>query len=278
MRSKLILAVIILLFAGVVYAYSDAVAGGREGVVTDVLMRAEDYTLAAPDTISEGLTRIRLRNDGQDYHHVQLLRIEDGRTFEEFRRHAEERGEFLVPWVTAVGGPNVPPVNGTTEVLVDLEPGHYVVLCMIPTDGEPHFMKGMMRSLVVVDHNRPAAKAPDYDVRITLDNYWFAITPKLTAGRHTIRVENRATQPHEVVLFRMQPGKTADDVMKFFETEEGPPPFEVVGGATAIERGVSNYIVADITPGDYVLICFIPDAKDGRPHVAHGMIDQIRVD
>jgi hypothetical protein len=37
------------------------------------------------------------------------------------------------------------------------------------------------------------------------------------------------------------------------------------------------FITADFTPGEYALICFLPDAKDGKPHFAHGMIQQIHI-
>ena len=29
---------------------------------------------------------------------------------------------------------------------------------------------------------------------------------------------------------------------------------------------------------DYVLLCFVPDESDGRPHLAHGMLSEFRVD
>jgi len=30
-------------------------------------------------------------------------------------------------------------------------------------------------------------------------------------------------------------------------------------------------------PGAYKFLCFLPDAKDGKPHVAHGMLSQVTV-
>jgi len=32
-----------------------------------------------------------------------------------------------------------------------------------------------------------------------------------------------------------------------------------------------------IDAGQYVIVCFIPDAKDGKPHSAHGMVKQITI-
>jgi hypothetical protein len=33
----------------------------------------------------------------------------------------------------------------------------------------------------------------------------------------------------------------------------------------------------DLVPGDYVLVCYVPDAHDGKPHLAHGMIRELVV-
>jgi len=40
---------------------------------------------------------------------------------------------------------------------------------------------------------------------------------------------------------------------------------------------MTEYFTADFTPGNYILMCFLPDAKDGKPHLAHGMTKQITV-
>jgi hypothetical protein len=116
------------------------------------------------------------------------------------------------------------------------------------------------------------------DVRIVLDDYSFTITPELRAGRHTIRVENAAAQPHHVEFVRLAPGKTVGDLMQWFKRREGPPPGEPVGGTTPLTRGAVSFVTADFAPGEYALFCFVPDAKDKRSHVAHGMVRQIRVE
>ena len=65
--------------------------------------------------------------------------------------------------------------------------------------------------------------------------------------------------------------------MKWMEKMEGPPPGKPLGGIAGIESGMSQYFTADFTPGSYALICFLPDAKDRKPHFAHGMVQQIEV-
>jgi hypothetical protein len=58
---------------------------------------------------------------------------------------------------------------------------------------------------------------------------------------------------------------------------EGPPPGKPLGGISGLDVEGSQYFTADFAPGNYALVCFLPDAKDGKPHFAHGMIQQITV-
>jgi hypothetical protein len=80
-----------------------------------------------------------------------------------------------------------------------------------------------------------------------------------------------------VEFVRLRPGKTAADVLAWLKTKAGPPPGEPYGGTAALQTGEVNFVTADFPKGDYALLCFVPDAGDGRRHVAHGMVGQIRV-
>ena len=39
-----------------------------------------------------------------------------------------------------------------------------------------------------------------------------------------------------------------------------------------MHSGSHAFIELDLKPGSYGLLCFVPDAKDGKPHAAHGMM------
>jgi uncharacterized cupredoxin-like copper-binding protein len=137
-------------------------------------------------------------------------------------------------------------------------------------------MKGMVKPLTVTaSSNQARAAAPD--ARITLRDYSYEVTPEIAAGKRTIRVENAAAQPHELILVRLAPGKSATDMVAWLEKMQGPPPGAPVGGATLLSHGASNDVTADFTAGEYALLCMVPDVGDGKPHVAHGMVQQITV-
>jgi hypothetical protein len=79
-------------------------------------------------------------------------------------------------------------------------------------------------------------------------------------------------------LLRLAPGKKTEDFGKWAETGmKGPPPAEPLGGVAYLDKGSRGSFTADLTPGDYGFICFLPDAKDGKPHLAHGMVKTFTV-
>ncbi len=83
-----------------------------------------------------------------------------------------------------------------------------------------------------------------------------------------------------MLLIRLKEGKTLDDVMAYLQSEspEGELPVEEVGGAQGMANGYSAFVNLDLTPGQYIALCFIPDPETGQPHVALGMLSSFTVD
>lgn len=237
---------------------------------------AGDYFYTMADTVPAGATTFRLATTGQEMHHVQLVRLDDGHTMEELMTAMQGGPEPA--WAHFVGGPNAPAPNATTSsVTLDLTPGTYAVLCMIPSpDGAPHVAKGMSKRLVVTPSTAETA-LPTVTARMTLTDYDFVLDAPLTAGSQVIEVKNTAAQPHEVFIAKLAPGKTAAELLQWLEKMDGPPPGAPMGGTVGLSNGMTNYVHADLEPGEYALICFLPDAGDGKPHFVHGMIKQITV-
>ena len=243
-----------------------------------IAVHTRDYVFyQMPDTIPAGATTIRLINDGPELHHVWLVRLEEGKTKADFAA-AMQHGHQMPSWAVDVGGPNTPVPGEESSATVVLEAGNYIVMCVIPSsDGKPHVMKGMSRELTVVPNAKPAP-LPPADIVLTLNDYNFTFDKPVTAGRRTIRIENAAQQSHEAILVQLAPGKTAQDVMAWLLKPEGPPPGKPIGGTTGFARGEVNLITHNFMPGSYALICFVPDAKDGKPHAEHGMFTEFDVE
>jgi len=235
-----------------------------------------DFSFDAPDVIPAGLTEFRFMNKGPSLHHMQILKLEGGKTVDDLRAALANPGPPPA-WVKEVGGPNAPAPGVESNATLMLEPGNYALICFVDIGGPPHFMKGMVKALRVTASSDASAPTPKVDATATLFDYGFKLSSPIQAGTRTIRVLNGGTQHHEIELVRLPPGVSVNDFMKWLGKMEGPPPGMPLGGVSGLDVGGSQYFTADFAPGNYALICFLPDAKDGKPHFAHGMIQQITV-
>jgi len=259
---------------------ADAPAAAPAATTPEVLtVTASDYKFEAPDQIPAGLVTIQLVNKGPSPHHVQLLRLGEGKTLADFQA-AMQKGQ-MPTWAMPAGGPNPSAVGATSEVRMPLEAGDYVMVCFIPdTAGVPHVAHGMFRPLRVTPAEVAAsASAADTaaDVQMTLVDYDFKLSGPISAGHHVVRVTNAAKQPHEFVFVQLEPHKTPLDFARWGEHQVGPAPGTMHGGISAIMPGTVAYVPVDLPAGDYALLCFIPDAKDGKAHYIHGMAKRIKV-
>lgn len=256
-------------------ATADAPAGGP----TVVTVTANDFSFDAPGVVPAGMVTMRLVNNGKELHHAQMIRIEDGKTMDDLTKSLRNPGP-PPSWVKWVGGPNAVAPGKETHATSVLTPGLYAYLCFIPSaDKVIHAAKGMVRPFEVTPAAAAAAtELPAHDVVIKLVDYDFQISEPLTPGKRTILVENAGPQPHEVALLRLAPGKTVADFAAWDAGGmKGPPPAEPIGGVVALDKGARASFTADLSPGEYGLLCFVPDTKDGKPHLAHGMIKTIKV-
>ncbi len=242
-----------------------------------VSFHAVDSAFHGPDTISAGMTTFTLTNGGTTFHHIQFIRLDSGKTLADLQAALKKPG---VPpaWAVDVPGPNAAEPNMTVNATLDMTPGNYAVVCFIDMPGKvPHFMKGMIKGLTVKPATGASAAAPTSDITIAMSDYSFNVSKPITPGKHVFQVTSTGPQPHEVVMLKFAPGKTMDDLGKWMDKQVGPPPANSLGGTSAQRAGATSTFEADITPGDYVLVCFVPDAKDGKPHMEKGMMHTFKV-
>lgn len=240
-----------------------------------VRVTGEDFKFDAPDIIPAGLTEFRFLNKGPSLHHLAILKLAGGKTIDDLRAALANPGP-PPSWIKEYGGANAPAPGTESNATLTLTPGNYALICFVDIGGPPHFAKGMVRGLQVVPSKARDPK-PAASVTMTLVDYNFKFSSPIRAGTRTIRVHNAGKQHHEVELVQLAPGKTVKDVLDWIGKPEGPPPGKPMGGIAGMEPGMTQYFTADFTPGKYGLICFLPDVKDGKPHLAHGMVQEITV-
>jgi uncharacterized cupredoxin-like copper-binding protein len=242
-----------------------------------VRVTGRDFKFEGPDVIPAGLTEFRFLNKGAALHHMAVLKLEDGKTIEDLRAVMAKPSGPSPAWVVEMGGPNAPAPGLEANATMMLAPGNYVLICFVDLDGPPHFTKGMVKPFTVKGTPSSTASLPKADVTATLFDYNFKLSAPVRAGTRTIRVYNAAKQHHEVELVQLAPGASLSDFMKWMQKMDGPPPGKPIGGIAGIDAGMSQSFTADFAPGKYALICFLPDAKDGKPHFVHGMVQEVTV-
>jgi len=245
-----------------------------------VLIEAMDFAFKVPATAPAGLVTIRLKNTGKALHHAQLARMKSGQTLADFMTQLRKNPGSL-NWRESEGGPTSAIGGQVLEMQIILAPGTYAVWCWIPSeDGSPHYMKGMYSKLEVPGPSISRAAVSKGDVKVTLSDYDFAVTPVPAAGIQTWRIENLGPQSHEVTLVKLDRGKTALDVVKWMEDgQRTEAPGRMVGGSSSIAPGRAVTSKMDLSPGEYALLCFTPDhlKGTGKPHADMGMMKTISV-
>lgn len=248
--------------------------------IPEISIDAVDFSYAAPESISAGWVRVKLTNSGQEPHHVQFLRLNDGVTLQQFQDALKQGEGPALALVKQMGGVGVIAPAGSAQVVINLTAGDYVLICFVPSpsDNVPHLAKGMIKPLTVQAASGTQALEPAASMTVHLKDFSFDIPDTLTAGQSVIKVMNDGPEPHEFNLLLLAEGKTVDDVTKYLSAPDGPPPFVPVGGMNGLDVGSVGYVEFNFKPGTYVAICNIPSPKnEGHPHFMLGMVKQFTV-
>jgi len=246
------LVLVLLLFAcGAEVSFDD---------LPEIVVTARDLEFDGPDTAEGGMVRVTLRNEGSVSHQLELVRVAEGIGESDILEAIGRRDiAALNNMVTYHGGPNEVPPDSSRTVVTELEPGTYVLLCFVSTDGGTlHVLQGMVATM---DVTAPVSEIewtpPEPDATVSLRDFEFELSGDIGAGRQIVLVENHGSQPHEWRLITAGlPG----------------------GGSSTISPGRATWVELDSEPGRYAFICYVPsEAHGGRQHIDLGMRASIEV-
>lgn len=241
--------------------------------IASITIRGGDHHFVAPSELAAGLVSLTFENVGKELHHLQLVALNDGVTNEEAMAALANGPEALFPLLKGFPGGVAPIEPGASgRVTVKLEAGNYLLLCFLSDkEGVPHIAHGMVAPLIVTGEFPSDLEAPATTGEVQLLDFSFVLPQAIKAGKQTWQITNKGTQPHEIVLLKLVEGKTMADFIAYEHKPEGPPPYVAVGGFQGINPGASGWLHLDLTPGDYIAVCHIPDAASGKSHNELGM-------
>lgn len=129
----------------------------------------------------------------------------------------------------------------------------------------PHFAKGMIGELTVVDDEGDAV-VPEADAAYSLpDNAEPEGATTLAAGEVTLEVTNDGEIGKDFIVAQLDDGKTIADFDTFFSEAfegDGPPekgvaeqaPGTIAGSTFEIAPGQTIYLTVTLTPGDWTIV------------------------
>lgn len=122
-----------------------------------------------------------------------------------------------------------------------------------------------------------AAEEPSR-VTVKTTDYRFDTPGTFKGGLVNLELDNTAgKESHEADMIRVDPGKTANDVVQAMRQEGPPPPWaHAAGGPGPVLPGKKATYTANLAAGTYVLLCHVP-SPDGKNHIEKGMVSQVTV-
>jgi hypothetical protein len=243
-------------------------------------VQAGDFVFTAPDTVESGLVTLDFSNAGRETHHAQLVRLPDDLSMDQFAAALQGDERAALGLVKQAGGAAAVDPGFSTEAMVNLDPGVYALICVIPSpsDRVPHVLKGMITPLIVTPSSN-TSEPPATSGTVTLRDFTIDMPDVVPAGSTTYHLVTEGPgQPHEFAIVKLKPGMTADDARNAIMQPAGPPPFTAVGGFQSSSVGGDGYVTLNLEPGEYAAICRVADPASGLSHVHLGMIKGFRVE
>jgi hypothetical protein len=237
-----------------------------------VTVTAGDFYFRAPDSLRAGVITFQLINNGREDHLLTFVRVDSSVPLDTTLANALA-GRAAI-FKHALGGP-MAAAGRSAQATLTLPAGRYLMLCYLHSpDGKAHIAQGMMHLLTVTGRTNAALASGPNDVGITMREYGYDVSTSLRPGPHVLVVKNAGAQLHEFFLLHMRPGTTLADTTRALEDTLLS---DLSGGAAIMAPGQTIRLPVNIESGIYILVCFVSDTKDHRPHLAHGMKKVIRV-
>ncbi|HEV3226269.1 MAG TPA: hypothetical protein VGZ52_05525 [Acidimicrobiales bacterium] len=244
---------------------------------------AGNFAFDVPTTIDGGTVQIALKNAGTQAHELQLVRVTDGTTPQQFEKDVLEQQGAPIPnyLLGPGGGAGQTAAGATTTVTEKLDPGTYIYFCGLGDTGKEHYRTGQLGS-VTVQGSKGQGDLPAAAASVKAREYAFDISG-LKAGSNTVRYENTGGQLHQAVFFPINPGATLDQVKAALSNNDpnAPPPPVDIAHLTSLEvltpGGAEVQDNLTLQTGTYAVACFLSDKAGGPPHFLKGMIQELVV-
>jgi len=240
---------------------------------------ATSHGFEYPATIPSGMTHVVFENRDTTIHEAMFIRLAPGMTPESYVA-TEKRGEDFPAGAVDCSGPGLMSPGERVEHWTRLEPGRYIITCWFRN----HLESPPYPGFTVTDDSTTDVIPPKPDATVRLADFEFQLADSIARGERVLRVETLGPSMHEIDIFRLDGGKTVDDLRAWMKNHKrGPAPGRGLGGADD-EMNFANpvWIRRTFTPGHYVMWCGMPMVTSGgnpggMVHADAGMFREFEV-
>jgi hypothetical protein len=258
-------------------------ASSHEAEQTVEVFVKRDHTVQMPTSISPGVTTFKISSARAAG--FQIVQAAPGYTKREAMR--DVNAAFTKNNLKALrrfeknlslhGGMSSTPKKSAT-MTVDLAAGTYWALDTMPAKLAPSKILTFE-----VTGDEAHGELTGQLIRATGEARWGKASPRITRTGE-ILFQNRSEVPHFVEIVKLAKGKTVKDFKAWLKQaaqgNETKPPvvFRHSVDSGVISAGQSMSFKYRLPKGDYVLLCWWPDADmGGMPHAFMGMVRGIKV-
>lgn len=263
-------------------AHAAVDSSSSSGLVTVTISAAHNVVL--PATIQPGVNQFRVTTEAKSSG-FQLFQLADGYTLDAAIDDIDkglDNGSSIKALkrfeanTTLLGGVNVD-MGKIGKLTVSLTPGTYYA-----TDIARN-RPSAFTAFTVAGADTGATMPAGPTIRAVKSASW-AKNPKSIPRKGILTFKNFSSQNHFVGLVKLRPGKTVEDFGDWIdaqmEGQNSPPPvdFDQSFDGNVVSPGHTAATNYRLSRGNYILICFWPDASmGGVPHGFMGMYRGIKV-
>jgi len=244
---------------------SNGTTDGTDGATAStnaIDVALQEYAFITTGEAKAGLLTINYSNTGEQLHMAIVGRLDAGKTLADVNAEVAKGDEGPPPpWFhDEPEDMSILSPGKQVSVTVDAsDPGTYALLCFIPSpDGKPHVALGMTQTFEVTGTSDASAPAADGQIDLSEDRI---TVPGFTSGSRTVEVTNTGSGPGDINIVKLEQGKALEDIDKWFNKGEGPPPATFYGGTHGIEPGATKTMTFVLDPGTYTAVATFEQEK-----------------
>lgn len=173
------------------------------------------------------------------------------------------------------GGPGVIAPGDTSQAIIDVPPGHYLVVN--PPTQSAAFTATSGRG------GTPGPNVPPpYRATVTFLDFTYHLPLLRPTGPQIWRAVNHGKVPHAMDLHRVPPGTKYEQALEYLRSQQsdlaapsgGLAPSKVTpsGGLSLLAPGASAFAVLNLPAGTYIASCSLADPASGKPQFVLGML------